>query len=73
MTMNQIFCVPYRAHIDLKKRVKQISSWREIQTHRFDRGLNHGPLASLANALSVVPRGLKISPEKSLTISTSKY
>ena len=42
MTMNQTFCVLYRAHIDLKKRVKQIGSWREIQTHRFDLGLNHG-------------------------------
>ena len=73
MTMNQTFCVLYRAHMDLKKRVKQIGSRREIQTHRFDRGLNHGPLASLANALSVAPRGLKISPEKNLTISTSEY
>ena len=73
MTMNQTFCVLYRAHIDLKKRVKQIGSWREIQTHRFDRGLNHGPLASLANALYVAPRGLKMSPEKNLTISTSEY
>ena len=72
MTMNQTFCVLYRAHIDLKKRVKQIGSWREIQTHRFDRGLNHGPLASLANMVSFVPRGLKISPEKNLATATSK-
>ena len=43
MTMNQTFCVLYRAHIDFKKRVKQIGSWREIQTHRFDQGLNQGP------------------------------
>ena len=73
MTMNQTFCVLYRAHIDLKKRVKQIGSWREIQTDRFDWGLNHGPLVSLANTLSVAPRGLRISPEKNLTISTNKY
>ena len=64
MTMNQTFCVLYRAHIDLKKRVKQIGSWREIQTHRFDLGLNRGPFASLANALSVAPRRQRISPEK---------
>ena len=73
MTMNQTFCVLYRAHMDLKKRVKQIGSQRVIQTHRFDWGLNHGPLTSLANTLSVVPRGLKILPEKNLTISTSEY
>ena len=73
MTMNQTFCVLYRAHIDLKKRVKQIGSRREIQTHRFDWGLNHGPLMSLTTALSVTPRGLRISLEKKLTISTSEY
>ena len=64
MTMNQTFCVLYRAHIDLKKRVKQIGSWREIQTHWFDQGLNQGPLTSFANALSFAPQGQKNSAEK---------